>query len=124
MKMSELFENDYVRQMRRELVAAKRQGLGTAETDTGYAILNSDGSMRVNNSGYIQELTPKMVQQAWDNAKFLDLHPDYLEDLEMDYEGAELQQEIKDSRPRRRFGFEYDFGEELHTIPRSEDFEF
>ncbi len=119
MKSEELFED---REERRYLIAAKRRGSSTIETDTGTATLHPDGSMRVNNSGYTQELTPKMVQQAWSRAKFLDVHPDIIEDMKMDYEGVELEQEIEEMRPFWTGEF-YDFGEEAHTIPDREEFE-
>jgi len=90
------------------------------ETDTGYAILNKDGSMELDNSGYGQFLTPKQVQAAWAGKK-IPFDGDMLNDLEADYEGQELK-DILAGGLSTFDGDWWDFGDESHTIPSEDEF--
>ena len=74
------------------------------DTETGWANLNPDGSMVLNNSGYKQRLSPEEVHAVWSGKRRLP--------------GQGLTNTTK-----ARFDGEYwDFGEELHVIPPKEEF--
>jgi len=90
------------------------------KTDTGSARLYSDGSMKVYNSGFRQDLTPEMVQAAWSGKKVLPHHPKKLAQMKKEQLTAK---EIRDSRPKydSQYG-DWDFGDELHEIPSKHDF--
>lgn len=97
-------------------------------TETGYAVLYEDGSMKLNNSGYVQHLTPEMVQVAWTPRKRkLPIHPDVAKLMKADMEeeglkGRELERAMNEYAPFRA-GEYWDFGEELHIIPSKADFD-
>ena len=92
------------------------------ETETGYAILNEDGTMKLTNSGYVQHITAESVEAAWSGANKLPVSPDIIQEMKDDgLEGDELEEEMAEYAPSYD-GEYWDFGEELHIIPSKKEF--
>lgn len=85
----------------------------TIETETGTATLNLNGSMTLDNSGYIQVLSPEQVAAAWNGASKLPLSSEVRAELEAEGISPEM---MEHSRPFYD-GEYWDFGDEQHVIP-------
>ena len=90
----------------------------TIRTETGTAVLFPDGSMFLDNAGYIRLLTPEQVKAAWNNEPTL---PTSLEDYQNLKESGFTDEEIKNFEPFFDGDF-WDFGDDIHVIPKLEDF--
>ena len=89
----------------------------TLETDTGTATLYADGSMKLNNSGYVQHLDASQVKEAWSGDAISydeEMYQEVLEDCDGDVRSVGFLASWN--------GDWFDFGEELHTIPSKSDF--
>ena len=93
------------------------------ETDTGWATLRSDGTMRLYNSGYVQVLSKEQVEEVWSGSKGISWDEEVLVDFD---EGSTIAQLIKDGDlPHYWAEFDgewWDFGDEAHTIPDEDEF--
>jgi len=87
----------------------------TLYTETGTATLYEDGSMLLDNSGYLQRLTPSQVQEAW-NGFFISFTPEVQERIRAEGYGVGFLAEWD--------GSYWDFGDEQHSIPTEEQFLF
>ena len=96
--------------------------VATIATETGWAELKTDDSMTVDNSGYRQYLTPEQVHAAWSDSHVIPYNEDDKEELEMDYEGKELEEALAHGAARWDGDF-WDFGDEQHVIPAKDDFD-
>ncbi len=90
-------------------------------TETGTAVLNDDGSMRLENSDYIQHLTKEQVQEAWET-ETISMDEDEINDVRGDYDDEEADVFIEQGTAQLGDAGFWDFGEELHVIPSEEEF--
>lgn len=107
-------------------VSGEKDPVKKVQTETGVATLYTDGSMRLYNSGYVQKLTSKQVEQAWSGLKKIDYNEQQLKDLDVDVQRGDLTDAKKREFIKKGLavsrGIYWDFGDEYHVIPKREKF--
>ena len=101
------------------------------ETETGEAILYKDGSMKVDNSGYIQKLTKLQVGCAWAGEPIPIVNVDWLVEIAED-NGYDTWAEyiVSDDYSKDDIILAevdncydwYNFQDECHCIPQKKEF--